>query len=116
MIKIQAQRLQHIAGTAAAGNRTVAVLSYRKSGSRNNERRCGRNIEGVAAIAAGSYNIYIRIYLRMDFHGLLAENTGAAYDFIDCLTLHTKSCKEACCLNIRGITAENDLRRFFCFF
>jgi hypothetical protein len=90
-----AECLEHIGAAGLGSGRTVAVLGHRHIASRDHQRRRGRNVESVRAIAAGAAGVQDhRLGRELHGHRVLSHHSCSHCQNIRALATHAQSDQE----------------------
>ena len=76
--------------------------------------RCRRNIEGIGAVSAGSYQIDKIVRMWMNVLCFICQHRCQTNDLINGLTFHTQSGQKCSDLRLCGCASQKKLHYFFC--
>ena len=103
----EAERLEHVRRARRRGGGAVSVLRDRRARRCRHERRRGRDVERVRAVAARADHVDEVVALRPDGEDVLAHRLGTARDLVRGLALEPKRDEEAADLRLRRLAAHD---------
>ena len=95
LLEVDAELLEHVGRARSRARGAVAVLRHRRARRRGHERRCGRDVERVGAVAAGADDVDHGRALRRHGDDVLAHRLGEAGDLVGRLALRAQRDEEA---------------------
>ena len=106
-VELEAEGLEHVRRAGLRRDGAVPVLRDTRAGGRGHECRSGRDVEGLAAVAAGAGRVDQVAPLRVDRDDVLAHRLRATGDLVCGLALQPEGDEEAADLPGRRLAAHD---------
>ena len=114
-VDLYAEGFENVSGSGFGGGCPVAMLGNGNAAGSNDESRSGGDIEGVGAVAAGTYDLQ-NVHVVEKFFSVGSHGSCGSGDLVDGLALHGKSREISGLLHVAGGIFHDLIHNLFCFF